>query len=132
MVVVSAKANEQQERNRMTNSTIIELCKQLEKSNATIVDLVVENFQTVEYIISPYGDFLGFDMILSAKNMSFCLKDRVYESNAVVEGYVLINNSKTELKFPLDRELSWEIWSRVKGELKESEVITINAPQYFR
>lgn len=129
---MSAKANEQQERNRMTNLTIIELCKQLEKSNATIVDLVVENFQTVEYVISPYGDFLGFDMILSAKNMRFCLKDRVYESNAVVEGYVLINNSKTELKFPLDRELSWEIWSRVKGELKESEVITINAPQYFR
>lgn len=107
----------------MANSTIIELCKQLEKSNSTIVDLVVENSQTIEYVISPHGDFLGFDMILSAKNMSFCLKDRVYESNAVVEGYVIIGGNKTELKFPLDRELSWEIWSRIKGQLKESGMI---------
>lgn len=107
----------------MTNSTINELYKQLEKSNTAIVDLVVENFQTIEYVISKYGDFLGFDMILVAKNMRFCLKDRVYEPNAVVEGYVLINNNKTELKFPLDRELSWEIWTRIKGELKESGMI---------
>lgn len=114
----------------MANSTIIELCKQLEKSNATIVDLVGENFQTIEYIISPHGDFLGFDMMLSAKNMRFCLKDRVYESSAVVEGYVLINNNKTEIKFPLDRELSWEIWSRVKGKLKESGMIASNAPSF--
>lgn len=123
MVVVRAKTNEYRERNRMTNSIIIELYEQLEKTNTTIVDLVVENFQTIEYIISPHGDFLGFDMMLSAKNMSFCLKDRVYEPNALVEGHVLINNNKTELKFPLDRELSWEIWSRIKGQLKESGMI---------
>lgn len=107
----------------MTNSTIIELYEQLEKSNTDIVDLVVENFQTIEYIISPHGDFLGFDMILVAKNMRFCLKDRVYESSAVVEGYVLINNNKTELRFPLGRELSWGIWSRIKEQFSlEGEV----------
>lgn len=115
--------NKQQVKKKITNSTINEFFNELEKVKIGIVDLVREKYQTIEYVISEYGDFLGFNMFLSAKNMELCLKNRVYESSAVIEGYFIVNNSKTEIKFPLDRDLSWEIWSSVKELLKVSGLI---------
>ena len=102
----------------MTNSTINELCKQLEKSNTTIRDLMVENLDMVEYTISKFGHFLGFSIFLTTDNMNFWLKDRVDKPAAVIEGYLIGKGGKRSFRFSIDGDLEHEVWNIVRNSFK--------------
>lgn len=114
----------------MENLTIDEFYKELEKSNTTIRDLVNDNFEMIEYVISYNGDFLGFNILLATDNMELYLKDRIYKPGAVIEGYLLTNDKKREFKFFIDGDLEQELWNRVKKAFTESGMIASNAPSF--
>ncbi len=108
----------------MKNLTIDEFYEELEKSNTTIRELVENNFDMVEYVISHHGDFLGFNILLATDNMELYLKDRIYKPGAVVEGYLLTDGKKREFKFNVDGDLEQEFWNRVKKSFIERGLVS--------
>lgn len=107
----------------MVNLTIDEFYEELEKSNTTIRDLVVENLDLVEYTISKYGHFLGFNIFLATDNMNFWLKDRFDEPAAVIEGYSVRNGVKRSFRFSIDGDLKHEVWCTVRKSFVDTGLI---------
>lgn len=103
----------------MKNLTIDEFYEELEKSNTNIRDLVVENLDMVEYTISKFGHFLGFNIFLATDNMDFWMKNRFDTPAAVIEGYLIgKGGSKRSFRFSIDGDLEHEVWNIVRNSFK--------------
>lgn len=91
----------------MGNLTVGEFYKELEKSGTTIKDLLIENLDYVECELDD-GSYLGYNVLLSVGGMEFCLK-RGFCERAVVEGCLMVGESKRGFRFLLDWHLTIEL-----------------------
>lgn len=91
----------------MGNLTVDEFYKELEKSDTTIKDLLLNNLDYVQCELDD-GSYLGYSVLLSVGDMEFCLKSSFCEK-AVVEGCLMVGESKREFKFLLDWHLTIEL-----------------------
>lgn len=94
----------------MKNMTANEFFEELEKSDTTIKDLLMDNFKWIESAEATSGAFLGYSVLLFTDNLKFCLSDRDFFDFAVVEGYMVSDGGRREFEFFIDGDLRGELW----------------------
>lgn len=94
----------------MKNLTAEEFLRELEKSNTTIKDLLMNNFELIESAEATGGTFFGYTVLLFTDNLKFCLSDRTFRDFAVVKGYMVTDDSRREFEFFIDGDLRRELW----------------------
>lgn len=94
----------------MKNLTVEEFLGELEKSNTTIKDLLMNNFEWIESAELTGGAFFGYSVLLFTDNLKFCLSDRTFRDFAVVKGYMVADGDRREFEFFIDGDLRGELW----------------------
>ena len=91
----------------MGNLTVGQFYKELERCGTSIKDLLLNNLDYVECEWDE-GSYLGYSVLLFTGDMEFCLKSGFCE-RAVVEGCLMVGESKREFRFLLDWHLTIEL-----------------------